>query len=124
MIAKDIRFNAGFVNHTLLNYQPVFGSFQFYFLSAFNPFHPDYAPASKDRGHIVLPLYVCPSLHKFNMKTFSSYFQTNLVTRLIFCMRHISWKHIWGVPRSRSFAKVMVKYLAYCLAHLSTKCSR
>ena len=30
-----------------------------------------YAPVSKDRGHIVLPLSVCPSvrLHKLNMKT-------------------------------------------------------
>ena len=30
-----------------------------------------YAPISKDRGHIVLPLSVCPSvcLHKQNMKT-------------------------------------------------------
>ena len=35
-----------------------------------------YAPGPKDRGHIVLPLSVCPSvrlsvcLHKLNMKTF------------------------------------------------------
>ena len=30
-----------------------------------------YAPILKDRGHIVLPLSVCPSvcLHKLNMKT-------------------------------------------------------
>ena len=30
-----------------------------------------YPPVSNDRGHIVLPLSVCPSarLHKLNMKT-------------------------------------------------------
>ena len=28
---------------------------------------PFYAPVSKDRGHVVLPLSVC--LHKLNMKT-------------------------------------------------------
>ena len=73
-----------------------------------SPGQPFYAPALKDWGHIVLPLSVCPSvlsvcLHKLNIKT-------NLVTRLIFGMKaHLIDTHLL-VPRSRSSAKVEVKY--------------
>ena len=67
-----------------------------------------YAPAAKDRGHIVLPLSVCLSvrLHKVNMKT-EQFPITPLVTRLIFGMKaHLNTYLL--VPRSS--AKVKVKY--------------
>ena len=61
--------------------------------------------------------YCCPSvrpsvcLHKLNMKTtFSHYSKSNLVTWLIFSMTaHLIDTHVL-VPRSRSSAKVKVKY--------------
>ena len=68
-----------------------------------------YAPTSKDRGHIVLPLSVCLSvrLHKLNMKT-EHFPITPLVTRLIFGMKaHLTNTYLL-VPRSS--AKVKVKY--------------
>ena len=64
--------------------------------------------------------YRCQSvrLHKLNMKTtFSNYSKTNLVTKLIFGMKaHIIDTHLL-VPRSRSSAKVRVRYQG----HISQK---
>ena len=52
---------------------------------------------------MVLLLSVCLSL---NVKTFSSYSKTDLVTRLIFGMKvHLIHTHLM-VPRSRSYTKV------------------
>ena len=73
------------------------------------------SPVSKGRGHIVLPMFVHPSVrlpvrlsaqtYHENL-TFSHYSQT----RLIFGMKaHLSDTHPL-VPRSRSSAKVYVKY--------------
>ena len=67
-----------------------------------------YAPVSKDRGHIVLPLSVC--LHKLNLKheQFPFIPKLNLLTRLIFGMKAYLINMHLLVPRSRSSAKVKV----------------
>ena len=56
--------------------------------------------------------YVCPSVCLHNL-TFSHYSLTNLLTRLIFGMKAYLINMHLLVPRSRSFAKVKVKYKGY-----------